>query len=372
MSPQVELALLLVAVAAACAVPGTFLVLRRMALVSDAISHVLLFGIVVAYLAVRDVSSPWLFLGAAASGVLTVALVELLQRTKLVKEDAAIGLVFPALFSLGALLLSLNVAKGIHLDVDQVLLGNEVFSISQDRLTWAGRDVAPRGLVVMAGLFVLNAGLVAAFYKELKLSTFDAGLAATLGFAPALLHYGLMTAVSVTAVAAFDSVGPVVVVALFVVPPAAAYLLTDRLSWLLVLAVGIGVVGAVVGVLAALALDANVAGTVATTLGGLFGLAFVFAPGRGLVAQAVRRWRQKRRFHETMLAIHLLQHEGTPQEADESRLDGLHRHLHWRPAEVTAVTARAARHGLVTADAERLRLTPAGREVANEALGRAT
>ena len=369
MSESLELTLLLVAVAAACAVPGTFLVLRRMALVSDAISHVLLFGIAAAYLLVRDVSSPWLLVGAAASGVLTVALVELLQRTKLVKEDAAIGLVFPALFSLGALMLSLTVSKGTHLDVDQVLLGNEVYSISINRLKWGGADVAPVGLVVMTALFVLNAGLVAAFYKELKLSTFDAGLAAALGFAPAVLHYALMTAVSVTAVAAFDAVGPVVVVALFVVPPAAAYLLTDRLSRMLILAVVLGCVGAALGVSAALALDANVAGTVATVLGLLFGLVFVAAPGRGAVAMAVRRWRQKRRFYETMLAIHLLQHEGTPQEADESRRDGLHRHLSWQPAEVTAVTSRAERNGLVTTRGERLHLTDAGRQVATNALG---
>jgi manganese/zinc/iron transport system permease protein len=361
--------LLLVAAAAACAVLGVFLVLRRVALISDAISHVLLFGIVGVYLIVRDPSSPWLFVGAAASGVLTVALVEALQRTRLVKEDAAIGLVFPALFSLGALLLSLYVDKGVHLDVDQVLLGNEVYSVVLNRLTWGGRDLAPRGLIVLSGLFVLNAGLVALFYKELKLSTFDAGLAATLGFAPALLHYGLMTLVSLTAVAAFDAVGPVVVVALFVVPPSAAYLLTDRLSRMLLIAIGFGCTGAVLGVLLALAIDANVAGTVATVQGLLFGLVFVFAPERGMVPIAVRWWRQKRRFHETMLAIHLLQHEGTPQEADESRRDGLHRHLHWLPGEVSAVVRRAERNGLVTHRDERLFLTDLGRRTATDAIG---
>ena len=367
MSAKVELVLLLVAVAAACAVPGVFLLLRRVSLISDAISHVLLFGIVAAYLIVRDVSSPWLFIGAALSGVLTVALVEALNRTRLVKEDAAIGLVFPALFSLGALLLSLNVSKGIHLDVDQVLLGSPEFGVF-DRWSVGGFSL-PKGVIVLTGLFILNAGLIAAFYKELKLSTFDAGLATTLGFAPVLLHYGLMTMVSVTAVAAFDAVGPVVVVALFVVPPASAYLLTDRLSRLLLYSVVIGCVGATLGVLVALVLDANVAGTVATGQGVLFAVAFTFSPRRGLMPLALQRWRQKRKFHETMLAIHLLQHEGTPQEADESRLDGLHRHLHWLPAEVSAVVRRAEQNGLVTNREERLFLTEPGRVSANEALG---
>ncbi len=363
-----DLLLLMAAVGAACAVPGVFLVLRRMAMVADAISHVLLFGIVVTYFLVRDSSSMWLYVGAAASGVLTVALVEALQRTKRLKADAAIGLVFPLLFSVGALLATLFL-RNTHLDVDRVLLGNPTVS-PFDRLTLFGVDLGPRSMVVMGGLFALNALLVLAFYKELKLSTFDAGLAAALGFLPGLLHYGLMTVVSLTAVAAFDAVGPVVVVALFVVPAATAYLLTDRLAVMLILAVLIGVGSAVAGTLLAIAANANVAGAVATLLGGVFAAVFVVAPRRGLLAHVVRRTRQRRAFHETMLAIHLYQHEGTAVEADESRDDGLHRHLHWLPGEVKTVTTRAERHGLVTRAGPLWKLTPTGRELAAATFGR--
>ena len=366
MSFSLQLVLLLASVGAACAVPGVFLVLRRVALVADAISHVLLFGIAATYVIVRDVSSPWLFVGAVASGVLTVALVELLQRTRLVKEDAAIGLVFPALFALGAILLSMYVTRGTHLDVDQVLLGNEIFSVKDDRLTLVGLDL-PRGVWVLGGLFVLNSLLVLLAYKELKLSTFDPELATVFGFAPAVLHYALMTSVSVTAVAAFNAVGPVVVVALFVVPAATAYLLTDRLSIMLVLSVLFAVAGAVVGTLLAVALDTNPAGTVATVLGLIFGVVFLVAPKRGLIAKWLLRWQQKRRFLETMLTIHLLQHEGTPQEADESDVTGLHRHLHWLPTEVRRVVNRAEKRGLVTENEGRLRLTESGRVVAKQA-----
>jgi manganese/zinc/iron transport system permease protein len=391
MNPYLPLVLLLAGVGAACAVPGVFLLLRRVALVSDAISHVLLFGIVTAYLLLQLLvaelgkhnialpewlagrgddlrSSPLLFFGAAASGVLTVALVELLQRTKLVKEDAAIGLVFPALFALGAVLVTLYVPPTAHLDADAVLLANEVFSASQDTgLVLFGVPLGPRPVWVMGGLFVLNSLLVLVAYKELKLSTFDPELATVFGFAPALLHYGLMTCVSLTAVAAFDAVGPVVVVALFVVPAGTAYLLTDRLSWLLVLSVLFAVGGAVLGTLLATAIDANVAGAVAVVLGVVFGVVFLVAPRRGLVAQALTRIRQRRRFHETMLAIHLLHHEGTPEEADESDAAGLHRHLHWLPGEVTTVVRRAERRGLVTQANGRLKLTAEGRAVAREA-----
>ena len=361
-----DIAPVMAVVAAACAVPGVFLLLRRMALVADAISHVLLFGIVAAYLVVRDLSSPWLMVGAAASGVLTVALVEAIQRTKLVKEDAAIGLVFPALFALGAILVTLY-TKQIHLDADSVLLGNPEFA-TQDRLHFGSWDV-PRAAVVMGGLFMATSVLVGLLFKELKLTTFDPALAAALGFRPVLVHYAVMTVVALTVVAAFDAVGPVLVVAFLVVPPATAYLLTDRLAVMLGLSVFVAVVGSTAGVAVAIEYDTNIAGTAATVLGSLFGLVWLVAPGRGLIADWLRRWRQHRAFLETVLAIHLYQHEGTDAEAEESRTDGLHRHLSWTPLQVAEVVGRADRHGLVVSDGDVLKLTDAGRARANEVLG---
>ncbi len=364
LTSQAETTLVVVAVAVACAPPGVFLLLRRMSLVSDAISHVMLFGIVTAYFITRDLDSPWLLIGAALTGVLTVALVEALQRTNLVKADAAIGLVFPALFALGALLVSMFV-RNTHLDIDSVLLGSAEWSF-RPRWVVAGRPVKP--LAVLAAVAALNAALIAAFYKELKLATFDAGLAAALGFLPGVLHYALMGVVSLTAVAAFDAVGPVLVVAFFIVPAATAYLLTDRLWVLLMMSAAIGAGGAVAGTRLALAQDLNIAGTVGTVLGFVFAVVFVFVPGRGLVAQATRTWNQRRRFHETVLTIHLLQHEGTPAEADEARLDGLYRHLEWLPAQVSAVVRRAERRGLVRREGGLMKLTEGGRAAARGVL----
>lgn len=365
MSFEREIIVVLAAVAAACALPGAFLVLRRMALVSDAIGHVLLFGIVLAYFATNNPDSPWLLFGAAATGVLTVALVELLQKTKLVKEDAAIGLVFPALFAGGVLFASLYLRQ-THLDVDRVLLGYPEYA-REARWEIAGEPVKP--LWVMLGVLGLNAFLVVVFFKELKLTTFDPALAASLGFRPGLMHYGLMADVSLTAVAAFDAVGPVLVVGFFVVPAAAALLLTDRLSALLAFAAGIGTLAAAAGTKLAFRLDTNIAGTVAATLGVLFALVFLLAPQRGMLARIATRIRQKRRFEETMLVIHLLQHDGTAAEADESRIAGLHEHLHWRPGRIAEVTSRAERTGLVTRSGEWLKLTEAGRAQAREVLG---
>ena len=360
-----EIMLVLVVVAGACALPGVFLVLRRTALVSDAIGHVLLFGIVLAYFVVRDQDSPWLLAGAAAAGVLTTALVGLLQRTQLVKEDAAVGLVFPALFAGGVLLASMYL-RNTHLDVDAVLLGQPELA-AEERWRIGGVWVKPLwGIVTVFGL---NAVLLILFYKELKLTTFDPGLGAVVGFRPGAVHYGLMLVVSVTAVAAFDAVGPVLVVGFFIVPAAAALLLSDRLGVVLGLAVLLGAIGAAGGTYLAIQLQTNTAGMVAVVLGLLFAGVFVAAPSRGLVAQTVRRFQQARTFAETMLAVHLYQHENTPQEADESRMSGLHHHLSWSSGQIEAVVRRAERHGLVVRVGERLRLTAAGRERVRGVLG---
>lgn len=368
MSSTALTAVVLSLVAAACALPGVFLVLRRMALVSDAIGHVLLFGIVLGYFVVRDIDSPLLLLAAAVAGLATVALVELLQKTRLVKEDAAIGLVFPALFAGGVLLASVYL-RNTHLDADAVLLGHPDLATSDE---WqVGGLFLPGVGVKLAAVLALNLALLLLFFKELKLTTFDPALAAALAFRPGRVHYGLMAAVSVTAVAAFDAVGPVLVVGFFVVPAAAASLLTDRLGVLLGLAALVGVGAAWAGTYAAVALDANTAGAVAVVLGLMFAAAFVFAPGRGLVAQTARQWRQWRAFHETMLAVHLSQHEGTAAEAEESAESGLHAHLQWTARDTAAVVRRAVRNGLVERVGAVLKLTVAGRERAREILGAA-
>jgi manganese/zinc/iron transport system permease protein len=200
------------------------------------------------------------------------------------------------------------------------------------------------------------------------LTTFDAGLAAALGFSPVLVHYGLMIVVSVTAVGAFDAVGSILVVALMIAPPAAAYLLTDRLSRMLLYSAALAAAGAIGGFWLAWFLDANIAGSIAAVLGVIFLGAFLLAPGRGLMAQAARHGRQRWEFAQTALAIHLLNHENTPEMAAERRVDHLHYHLRWEPNFASTVVDRAERRGLVRRSNGDLELTPAGRERARTAL----
>ncbi|MEE8488120.1 MAG: metal ABC transporter permease, partial [Gemmatimonadota bacterium] len=343
---EIEIQLLAITVAVACAVPGVFLVLRRMSLMSDAISHTVLLGIVIGFFIVQDLTSPLLILGAAAAGVLTVVLVEAVRRTGLVNEDTAIGLVFPALFSIAVILIS-RYAGDVHLDTDAVLLG-EIALAPFRRLEILGVDVGPRGLWTMLAILVLNVTFLVVFYKELKLSTFDASLAAALGFSPVVLHYAFMGIVSITAVGAFDSVGSVLVVAFMIVPPAAAYLLSDRLGRVIGLSAGIGAISAVSGYWIARWLDASIAGAMAGAAGLIFLIVFLVAPERGLVALASRRARQRVEFARTMLAIHLLHHEGTPEAAEECRVDHLSKHLRWTTDQADRIVRSAEKAGFVT------------------------
>jgi len=365
MVPEQEIQWIAAVTAAACALPGVFLVLRRMSLMSDAISHSILLGIVLAFFVTENIASPLLIAAAAATGVLTVSLVEALHRTRRVKEDAAIGLVFPALFSVGVILIS-RYAGSVHLDVDAVLLGELAFA-PFNRLVVGGTDLGPRTLWVMIAVLLLNAAFIVAFYKELKLTTFDAALAGALGFAPGLIHYAFMTLVSVTAVGAFDAVGSVLVVALMIAPPAAAYLLTDRLPRMIMLSVAIGVASALAGYWMSYLFDVSIAGSMATMTGVAFGIVFLLAPERGLLALARRRARNRWEFAQTMLAIHLLNHEASPAEADENCESHLHEHLRWEPGFARAVVRRAQGAGLVArANGDHLSLTEAGRAIARE------
>lgn len=366
MNVALEIQLVAVVVAVTCALVGTFLVLRRTALLADAISHSILLGIVLAFFVVKDLSSPLLVLGAALMGVVTVALVELLERTGRVREDAAIGLVFPFLFSIAVILVT-RFAANVHLDADAVLLG-ELALAPFRRLEWGGRDLGPRSLWVMGSILLLVIGFLVAIYKELKITSFDPALALALGISPTLVHYLLMGVVSITAVGAFDAVGAILVVALMIAPPAAAWILSDRLPVVLALSALLAAVAAVAGFQVAWALDASIAGCMAAMAGIVFLLALLFSPERGVVAGGRRRARQRMEFAGLMLTLHLLNHEGGPDAESECRVGHLEEHLRWEPAFARSVIRRARRAAWIEETEERLRLTESGRRAALDAL----
>ncbi|HMM41712.1 MAG TPA: metal ABC transporter permease [Thermomicrobiales bacterium] len=354
MTAQQTILLTAVFAGSACSLVGIFLVLRRMAMMADAISHAILPGLVAAYVLANGPNLLAGIAGAGAAGLLTVVLVEALQRSGRVKSDGAIGIVFPALFALGTLVIS-RWFSNVHLDADAILYGEIAFS-PFDRLIIGGYDLGSQPLLVLAALTAINLALLLLFFKELKLATFDPGLAAALGFSPVVIHYGLMAAVSATTVGGFAAVGAILVVALMIVPAATAYLLTDRLGWMVAIAVTIGAGSGVVGYQIAWTLDVSISGMIAVVMGVAFALAATFSPSHGVVARAIRRGRQREQFAAEVLLLHLNHHS-----AGAESLTRLEVELDWPAARLGAAARRIENARLVTEAAGELRLTDAGR-----------
>ncbi|WP_194851433.1 metal ABC transporter permease [Nonlabens antarcticus] len=362
MNPSIEIQMIAAVTAAACAIPGVFLVLRKMALISDAISHSILPGIVIGFMITQDLASPLLILLAAFSGIITVILVEMIQKTGLVKEDTAIGLVFPALFSIGVILIAQN-ANDVHLDVDAVLLGELAFA-PFDRFYINDTDIGPKALWTISVILLITISLMLAFYKELKLSTFDVGLSSALGFSPVILHYGLMSVASVTTVAAFDAVGAILVVALMITPAAAAYLLTTDLKKMLVLSILFGVSSAIGGYWLARLLDASISGSITTVLGLLFLGIYFFAPSKGLIAVLLRQNRQRKEVSLLTFLLHLNNHDST----EERGVAHLQEHINWRRVRAKSVLDLAVQNNMITIENQVVSLTRKGLEFTEKAL----
>ena len=469
-NPQYTATLVGSLIAVSGALLGTFLLLRGMSLTSDAISHTVLLGIVVAFMVMSSVfdqepslSSVWLIFGAAAAGVATVLLTELIYRSGLVRQDAALGLAFPLLFALAVIMVS-RFVDDVHLDEDAVMVGEigvawantnshcldqcTTVTITPDdprakltrqcvncrQLGISPRDKEaefteicancgeygpaqawqagftqtepvlvfwPKSITVMALLTLLTVVAVVLLYKELKLSTFDPTLAAALGFRPTLLHYGLMVMVSLVAVGAFDAVGSILVVAFFIIPPAAAYLLTDRLPRMLAYSSLIGAAGAYTGydlargnllglahisdILAALndllglelieQWDSSISASMVLMIFFFFLAAWIFSPKYGLVSTMIRRRNQRRNFDIQVVLGHIHHHlvrlSNIPDlaldddriraaESDELTVSTLHRHFRWSPAKMQRILRRLRASNLVQVQADLVSLTAQG------------
>jgi manganese/zinc/iron transport system permease protein len=221
----------------ACALPGNFLILRRQALIGDAISHVVLPGIVVAFLLTGVVSAMPMLLGAAAAAVLAVVLIEVVKRVGQVEPGAAMGVVFTTLFAAGVLLLEQSDTSSVHLDVEHALMGNLESLIWLSGPTGGPPSSIPRRLRVCRQSLgawpwpaAIMVALTAVFWRWLKIATFDEGFAEALGIPAAAIGFGLVIASALAAVAAFEAVGSIIVIAMFICPPAAARLMTSSLE----------------------------------------------------------------------------------------------------------------------------------------------
>lgn len=285
--------------AIACALPGNFLILRRQALIGDAISHVVLPGIVVAFLVTGSLASLPMLAGAAGAALVAVFLIETIRRLGRIEPGAAMGVVFTSMFAGGVLLLEQSDTSGVHLDVEHALMGNLESLIWFDATGWASLlDPAalaglppelPRIALVAAAITVL----MLVFWRPLKLSTFDEGFAATLGLPVRLIGLALVAVSAVAAVAAFDAVGSIIVIAMFICPPAAARLMTERLehqvAWSVLFATLAAVLGYVLAGYGPLWFGSpnavSAAGMIATVSGAILAIACIAAPHRRRIGQ---------------------------------------------------------------------------------------
>ncbi|WP_132444144.1 metal ABC transporter permease [Sulfitobacter indolifex] len=281
-------------VAVACALPGNFLVLRRQALIGDAISHVVLPGIVVAFLLTGVVSTWPMLLGAAGAALVAVLVIEGVRRLGKIESGAAMGVVFTAMFAGGVLLLEQSDTSNVHLDVEHALYGNLESLIWLDATGW-GSLFDPEALATlpvelprMAVTLLFVALFTAIFWRPLKISTFDEGFARTIGMKTGPLGLGLVTVAAIAAVAAFDAVGSIIVIAMFICPPAAARMMTNRLEYQIAWSVLFATLAAVLGYVLAgygplwigMRDSVSAAGMIATVSGVILGFAALMGPHR--------------------------------------------------------------------------------------------
>jgi manganese/zinc/iron transport system permease protein len=268
-------------VAISCSMVGVFLILRRMSLLGDAISHSVLLGIVLAYLITDSRSIIAMFIGATIIGLVTAWLSNSLHKLGKLQTDASIGIVFTWFFAMGVILVTLYAGK-VDIDQECVLYGEIAFA-PFDTIIFGGNDIGPRAFWVILGVFLLNITIFILAFNRFKLVAFNSGMAISLGVSVTFWHYLLMTMVSLTTVASFDAVGAILVVALLIIPASTAYLLAKSLKSMLIIAAIYAELSVLIGYALAVVLDSNIAASIGVVSGVLL-----------MITVAVLQWQKKR------------------------------------------------------------------------------
>ncbi len=306
--------------AMACALLGNYLVLRRLSMMGDAISHAVLPGLAIAFIVTGSRGSLPMLVGAILIGIVTAFLIQAIFRLSGLDKGASMGVIFTTLFALGLILIR-QAADHVDLDPSCVLYG-AIELTPLDTYAIGGLEV-PRAAVTNGAMLVFNLIFVLVFYKELKITSFDPALATTIGINADLLHYVLMTLVAATTIAAFESVGSILVIAMLIVPGATAHLLTDRMGIMLALSLVLAALSAALGHLGAITVptwfgfrDTSTAGMMAVMTGVLFLLVFLFAPRYGVLSRFYQQVRLALRIvGDDILGLLYRFHEMAPTEA---------------------------------------------------------
>jgi manganese/zinc/iron transport system permease protein len=356
--------------AVSCALLGNFLVLRRMSMMGDAISHAVLPGIAIAFLIFESRGAYVMFVGAVVAGMLTALFTQWVHSMGKVEQSASMGVVFTSLFAVG-LILIVRALDHVDLDPGCVLYG-AIETVPMQMHTVFGAEI-PRAVLTLAPVLVLNVLFVIGFFKELKISSFDPALATTMGVNASLMHYLLMTLVAATTVASFESVGSILVIAMLIVPAAAAHLLTDRLATMIVLSALLAAASAVIGHVSALTVprlfgftDTSTAGMMAVAAGAIFAVVMLGAPRYGLISAMYHRARLSGRINreDALGFMYRLEELGVPPAPAAALVRQLAAALDIRWLSARRALRRLERIDLLERARGACSLTPAGREAA--------
>ena len=361
---MIESLYILIITSLACAVLGVFLVLRRLSMVSDAISHSVLLGIVIGYFVTKDIGSVLLIIGASLFGVLTTVCIELLIKSKRVTEDASVGIIFPLFFSIAVILIT-RYARNVHLDTEVVLIG-EIILAPLHRINFLGLSL-PKALGQMVFVLLINTVFIAVFYRKLKISSFDPVYAGVAGIAGAGLYYVFMALVSFTAVSAFESVGAILTISFFISPAASAYLISKDLKITIFLAAVYAVVNSCIGYFLAVKFNVSMSGMCALVSGLTFMITIAVYPG-GIITKMIRYIKNKNRFSRELLILHIDNHTGKKNALGELGYSTIREHIAWSDSKLKYVLDKLIKKGYVYRAKERgvYSLTETGKKLSDD------
>ena len=361
---MIESLYILIITSLACAVLGVFLVLRRLSMVSDAISHSVLLGIVIGYFVTKDIGSVLLIIGASLFGVLTTVCIELLIKSKRVTEDASVGIIFPLFFSIAVILIT-RYARNVHLDTEVVLIG-EIILAPLHRINFLGLSL-PKALIQMSFVLLINIVFIAVFFRKLKISSFDPVYAGVAGIAGAGLYYVFMALVSFTAVSAFESVGAILTISFFISPAASAYLISKDLKITIFLAAVYAVVNSCIGYFLAVKFNVSMSGMCAVVSGLTFMITIAVYPG-GIITKMIRYIKNKNRFSRELLILHIDNHTGKKNALGELGYSTIREHIAWSDRKLKYVLDKLIKKGYVYRAKERgvYSLTETGKKLSDD------
>lgn len=361
---MIESLYILIITSLACAVLGVFLVLRRLSMVSDAISHSVLLGIVIGYFVTKDIGSVFLIIGASLFGVLTTVCIELLIKSKRVSEDASVGIIFPLFFSIAVILIT-RYARNVHLDTEVVLIG-EIILAPLHRINFLGISI-PKVLVQMSFVLLINIVFITVFFRKLKISSFDPVYAGVAGIAGTGLYYVFMALVSFTAVSAFESVGAILAISFFISPAASAYLISKDLKITVLLAAVYAVVNSCIGYFLAVKFNVSMSGMCALVSGLTFMITIAVYPG-GIITKMIRYIKNKNRFSRELLILHIDNHTGKKNALGELGYSTIREHIAWSDRKLKYVLDKLIKKGYVYRAKERgvYSLTETGKKLSDD------